>query len=194
MSDEQMEAIAEVLEMVDKAQAKGKFKLEEVIKGVGFPEDIVDIYLDSESAYKLSKVNDLIISTVEPEALAKYDAQAEELKAKILKSRLRFYMRGIDQKQIEALEAYSQELNKDNEDDDLWLVDYMCALVAANVYKVEDADGNIDDSVFNIEDARKWRGSLPTEGWNALQSSMQKLSLATGYFKGLTDAGFLPKS
>lgn len=194
MSDEKPNAIAEVLEMVEKAQSKGRFKLEDVIKGVGYPEDIVDVYLDSESAYKLSKLNDKIIFATEEEELKELDAQAEELKAKILKSRIRFFMRGIDQKQIEALEASVQEAHKDDIDEDMWLIDYMCALIAANVYKVEDAEGNIDDSLFTIEDAREWRGSLPSEGWTSLQSSMQKLSLATGYFKGLTDAGFLPKS
>lgn len=194
MSETTSEKLQEVVDLVDKAQAKGKFKLEEVIKGHGYPEDIVEVYLNSDAAYKLSKISDALASTVEPTAVAKLEAEAETLKAEILKSKLVFHMRGIDQGQIELLEKQAKELNKDNEDEDYWVLDYFCALIASNVVKVEDADGNVDDSVFKIEDARKWRASLPADAWNVLTESMQKLTLATGYFKGLTDAGFLPKS
>ena len=194
MSENKMEQLQEVVNLVEKAQAKGKFKLEEVIKGHGYPEDIVEVYLNSDAAYKLSKVSDALASTAEPKLIAELEAEAEELKAAILKSKLVFHMRGIDQAQIELLEKQAKELNKDNEDEDYWVIDYFCALIASNVIKVEDADGNVDDSIFKIEDARNWRGTLPADAWAALTEAMQKLTLATGYFKGLTDAGFLPKS
>lgn len=193
---EQSEQIAEVLELVEQAQSRGKFKLENVIKNVGYPEDTVDVYLDSDSAYRLSKLNDQIISTADAEKLKPIEAEAEELKEKIMKSRLTFHMRGIDQKQIELLEKEAQENYKGNkaDDEDGWMVDYMCALVAANVVKVEDSDGNIDDSMFSAKDARVWRETFPAEAWASLTVAMQRLTLAVGYFKGLTDAGFLPKS
>lgn len=194
MSEFNAEKLQEVIDLVDKAQSKGKFKLEEVIKGHGLPEDIVEVYLNSDAAYKLSKLSDELSGTIDPTEVAKLEAEAELLKAEILKSKLTFHMRGIDQSAIELMEKQARDLNKDNEDEDAWLIDYFCALIASNVYKVEDADGNVDDSVFTIEDARKWRGSLPAEAWGALTEAMQKLTLAAGYFKGLTDAGFLPKS
>lgn len=193
MSDN-TEAIAEVLELVEKAQAKGKFKLENVIKNVGYPEDFVDIYLDVESAYRLSKLNDELIVTIDAKEIEKLEAEAEKLKENILSSKLTFHMRGIDQKQIELLEAQAQERNKDNDDDDAWTLDYMCALIAANIVSVTDAAGNVDDSVFTLEDVKTWRETLPAEAWVTLSKTMQQLTLAVGYFKGLTDAGFLPKS
>lgn len=191
---EAKDTIAEVLELVDNAQAKGKFKLENVIKNVGYPEDSVEVYFDSESAYKLAKLNDDLISTVEEEELKEIEARVEELKSKILASKLKFNMRGVDQKQIELLEKQAQERNKDSKDEDAWMTDYMCALVAANVLSVEDNEGNLDDSVFTLDDAKIWRETFPAEAWSALVTTMQKLTLAVGYFKGLTDAGFLPKS
>lgn len=194
MSENAEQTISNVIEMVNEAQSRGKFKLADVIKGVGHPEDVVDIYLDSESAYKINKLNEQLISTADVVEIARIEEEIKPLADSVMKSRVRFHMRGVDQKFIEKLEAKSKADNADNEDEDYWLVDYMCSLVASNVYKVEDADGNIDESVFTIDDAKEWRGSLPAEGWGALQASMQKLTLATGYFKGLTDAGFLPKS
>jgi hypothetical protein len=191
---EENKDISEVLELVEKAQSKGSFKLENVIKNVGYPEDSVEVYLDSESAYKLAKLNDELISTVDPEKLSVIEAEVEELKEKILKSKLTFKMRGIDQKQIELLEKQSQEKHKDSKDEDAWMLDYMCALVASNVVSVQDYEGNVDSSVFLVDDAKVWRESFSAEAWSALMLTMQKLTLAVGYFKGLTDAGFLPKS
>lgn len=191
---EENKDVAEILELVEKAQSKGTFKLENVIKNVGYPEDSVEVYLDSESAYKLAKLNDELISTLDPDKLSLIEAEVEELKEKILKSKLTFKMRGIDQKQIELLEKQSKEKHKDAPDEEAWMVDYMCALVASNVISVEDYEGNVDTSVFKAEDAMVWRETMPAEAWSALMMTMQKLTLAVGYFKGLTDAGFLPKS
>jgi len=185
------EQVDEVLTLVETAQSKSKFKLEDVIKGFGFPQDTVEVYLDSESAYELSKLNDELIEESDPVEIERLEAEAAALSEKILKSKLVFHMRGIDQGQIEKIEKQSR-LNQ--EDEDAWIMDYFTALTAANVQKVEMADGSVDESVFTIEDARSWRELMPAEAWQSLIATMQKLPLASGYFKGLTDAGFLPKS
>jgi hypothetical protein len=179
----------EILDVVQEAQSKSKFRLADVIKGVGYPEDIVDVYLDAESAYELTKVSDRLDEAVTVEEISALEERADELSEKIKKSKLSFYMRGIDQKQVEAIEEQAKIANPEN-----WGEEYICALVASNVYKVVDADGEEDNSVFTSADAAEWRGSLPAESWATISSTMQKLTLASGYFKGLTDAGFLQKS
>jgi len=179
----------EVLEIVKEAQSINKFNLADAIKGRVFPEDTVDIYLDIESAYKLSKIQDIVIDALTDEDAEKLEAETAELSAKILKSKLTFYMRGIDQKRIEEIEA---SIIKDDETDE-WVTIYFCALVAANIVKVVDANGNEDDHEFTSEEVANLRDSIPAESWNLLIATMQKLTLATGYFKGLTDAGFLQK-
>lgn len=185
------EQVDEVLTLVETAQSKSKFKLEDVIKGFGYPQDTVEVYLDSESAYELSKLNDELMGEIDPAEIERLEAEAAILSDKILKSKLIFHMRGIDQGQVEKLEKQAR-LNQETEDS--WIMDYFTALVAANVQKVELADGSVDESVFTIEDARSWRETIPAEAWESLLATMQKLTLASGYFKGLTDAGFLPKS
>ena len=189
-----MSEMDNIASMVEGARSKGKFNLAEVIKGKGNPEDVVEVYLDSESAYELSKLSDKIIESIDEDEIEEIKKRADELTEKILKSKLTFYMRGIDQGLVESIERQAKLKNIDNEDEDLWFVDYFSALVAENVYKVEDADGNIDESKFTLEDANQWRSFMPAEAWGLLVASMQKLTLATGYFRGLTDAGFLPKS
>lgn len=182
----------EVVSLVEAAQSKSKFNLAEVIKGRGYPEDSVTVYLDVASAYELSKLNDQLINTVDGSDTSEIEAQIKELEKKILDSRLVFHMRGIDQKQVEAIEANTRkDLEEENEE---WVIDYMCALVAANIVSVEGATGEKEERLFTLEDVTELRGVLSGEAWDSLIATMQKLTLATGYFKGLTDAGFLQKS
>lgn len=186
------ENIAEVLDLVKEAQSPNKFNLSEVIKGRGYPEDKVEVYLDVESAYKLDKLNDKLILLTTEEETAPVEAEAKELADKILESKLTFHMRGIPQSVVEAIERKSK-VNKSGQDDEV-VMEYFSRIIAASIIKVEDAQGNIDDHQFTHEEVSELRGSFPSESWTALLSAVQKLTLASGYFQGLTDAGFLPKS
>ena len=183
----------EVLSLVEKAQSKGNFNLGDFIKGRGYPEDEVEIYFDVASAYEISKLSDKLIETLDPEIAEPIEAEIRELEKKVLASRLKFNMRGIDQKQVKAIED-AEKKNSDNFGDDDWYVDYMCALIAANIISVENANGEVDERLFSKEDVVELRGVLPGESWDKLVATMQKLTLATGYFKGLSDAGFLQMS
>lgn len=190
------EDIKEVLDLVEEAQKPGNFNLGEFVKGRGYPQDTVEVYVDVESAYELSKLNDKLVQTTDEAELAVLEAKAKELSEKILDSKLTFSMRGIDQRQVERIEESSRKKFEGIEDaeDSAWVIDYMCELVASNIISVTDAKGNVDERVFTGADVEDLRGYLSSEGWEKLMSTMQKLTLATGYFKGLTDAGFLQKS
>lgn len=186
------EEIKEVLDLVEDAQSKGKFNLAEVIKGRGYPEDTIEIYFDVESAYSLSKLNDELVLITDPAEAEPLEAKAKELADKILESKLTFRMRGISQALVEAIENKSK-VNKSRDEDGFFL-EYFSRLIAATIVDVTDAKGNVDDHQFTLEDVEELRGLLPSESWETLVSTTQKLTLASGYFKGLTDAGFLPKS
>lgn len=192
MSEETID-VEEVLSLVEEAQKPGNFNLGEFVKGRGYPQDTVEVYVDVESAYELSKLNDTLVRTTDEAELEKLEAKAKELSDKILESKLTFKMRGIDQKQVERIEEASRKKFPDEEDVS-WVLDYMSELIAANIISVEDAKGNVDERVFTGEDVENLRSYLNSESWEKIVSTMQKLTLATGYFKGLTDAGFLQKS
>jgi len=191
MSEEPNE-FQEVLDLVEDAQKPGKFNLGEFVKGRGYPQDTVEVYVDVESAYELSKLNDKLVQTTDTKESEKLEAEAKILSDKILASKLTFSMRGIDQKQVENIEDKSKKKFDDNDSD--WIIDYMCELVAANIVSVTDATGKVDERVFTGEDVEELRSYLSSEAWEKIVATMQKLTLATGYFKGLTDAGFLQKS
>lgn len=193
----------EVLDLVDKAQKKGTFDIAKFAKGIAYPEDTVTAYLDIESAYKLNKLNDEMskLKLTDPAEYDKLEAQTKELSTKILASRVVFHMRGVNQEVIESItdkcdKKYPKKLDPmgqvmENED---WLKEWTCSLVASNLVQIENAEGDIDDKHYETEDVLDLRKNLPREIFDLLIAKMQQLTLAGAYFKGLTDAGFLPKS
>jgi hypothetical protein len=189
---EEVNEFQEVLDLVEDAQKPGKFNLGEFVKGRGYPQDSVEVYVDVESAYELSKLNEKLVKITDAKESEKLEAEAKVLSDKILASKLIFKMRGIDQKQVEKIEDDSRK--KFKEDESAWILDYMCELVAANIINVTDASGKVDERIFTGKDIDDLRSYLSPEAWEKIVATMQKLTLATGYFKGLSDAGFLQKS
>lgn len=189
------EQIKEVLELVEEAQSKDKFSLQAVIKGAGNPTDTVDIFLDQDALYKLSELSDLITEEIDEERVAVLEKEADALREKLFASRVTFYLQGIDQRQIESVEKEAKALAEaEGLKDDEWLSYYMSGLVAANIVKVENAAGEFEEKQYTLKEVEELRGAISAESWYQLHTTMQRLTLATGYFKGLTDAGFLPKS
>lgn len=190
----------EVLKLVEKAQAKGVFDITEFAKGRAYPEDSVTAYLDVQSAYELNKLNEQMRSAT-AEELTKLEKQAQELADKVVQSKVVFHMRGVNQAQIEKItiscdekyptktDAFGQTINSPE-----WIREWTAALIASNLLKIENANGEMDEREFTTDDVITLRHHLPKEVWDLLVEKMQQLTLAGAYFKGLTDAGFLPKS
>jgi hypothetical protein len=195
MSETTNEQFEEVISLVADAQKKNVFNLADAIKGRSAPEKVITIYTDLKSAIELKDINDKMSDfsyISDAEKYAVLEKRAEELTEEISKSKLVFHMRGIDQETTEKVTDIGGDRASDNTLD--FAKDYTCALVAANIIKVEDADGNVDERKFTLEDGINLYKNLPTEAWLTLVNAMEQLTLATGIFKGITDAGFLPKS
>jgi len=187
----------ETLEMVKEAQKPSTFNLAEVIKGRGYPSKDVTVYTDAEAAFELVEIEDQMNELTEVDE--ELQAKADELAERVQKSKLTFHMRGVGQGEVERISDKADQLYKkpDLKEEDYssdWFKYYITSLVASNIVRVTDADGNVDESHFEYEDMLTVRNNLPGDSWGLLVTTMQKLTLASGYFKGLTDAGFLPKS
>lgn len=186
-----------IIDLATEAQKRGKFQLADVIKGRGFPEKAVDVYLDANSAYELEELNATMNDETDADKYAALEAKALELKKKIVDSRLTFHMRGVSQHSVEYVTEEADKLYPDiseGVEDPNWIRHYLAALVAKNIYKVTDAEGNEDETKFTTEEILELRGALPIDAWSTLVDTMQKLTLASSYFDAITDAGFLQKS
>lgn len=195
MSEETNKDFEEVVSLVADAQKKNVFNLADAIKGRSAPEKVITVYTDMQSALDLKEVNEKMsdFKYIMDESLyAGLEAEAKGLTEKLSKSKLTFYMRGIDQEATEKVTDFGGDRIADGTLE--FAKEYTCALVAANIVKVEDADGNVDERKFTLEDGKALYKNLPVEAWMTLVNTMEQLTLATGIFRGITDAGFLPKS
>lgn len=191
--DEQ-EKISEVINLVEEAQKRNKFNLADAIKGKARPEKDVTIYTDIVSArelYLLQNEMDIVAMKRDLEAFTELEAKAKELAASVQQSKLVFHMKGLGQEDVDRI---GDEAQGENTESLAWSKDYICLLIANSITQVEDADGNIDDSEITLEQAKVMYRELPRESWELLVQAVEQLTLATGVFQGITDAGFLPKS
>jgi hypothetical protein len=190
----------DVIDLATEAQKRGKFNLADAIKGRAFPEKSVDVYLDAASAMKLEELNvelQYLADVNNVEEYEKLNKQAQALRDEILESKLTFHMRGVGQSKVEEITETANKMHprtEETSDDPAWVRYYLSALVASNIVKVTDAEGNEDTSEFTPDDLIELRGIMPVDSWEVLIETMQKLTLATSYFDAITDAGFLPKS
>jgi len=196
MSEEMI--VNETLSLVKDAQSQGTFNLADVIKGRGYPTKEVSVYTDVDAAFKLYELEKQLENATNDVYLYKLlDDEAQALAKVVQASKLTFTMRGISQAEVERITAITDELagelNEDSNPEE-WSKQQACGLVAANIIRVTDADGKVDEHLFTREEVVELRGLLPSDAWSVLVATMQKLTLATGFFDGLTDAGFLPKS
>ena len=194
------ETAEQILKIVETSQSQGVFNLSEVIKGRGYPTKEATIYLDSDTAFQLAELNDLMNGYLDEEELAQNELKTQELAEKLKKSAVTFVMRGVSQKIVEDVIKKTNEKHppedgrREATDNPEWVKYYISALVAQNIVKVIDADDNVDEHVFTTEEMLEMRELVAADSWNVLVETMQKLTLASGYFEQLTDAGFLPRS
>lgn len=194
----EQEIVNETIELVKDAQKQGTFNLADVIKGRGYPTKDVTIYTDVESAFKLVEIEaKLNESADDTEAYIALEAEAKALAETVQASKLIFTMRGVNQATVEHINETTNDLfgrPEELDDPSEWSKNQVAGFVASNIVRVTDADGNVDERLFTREDALELRGLLPADSWHVLVATMQKLTLASGFFDGLTDSGFLPKS
>lgn len=192
-----MSEVNETLELVKEAQKQGTFNLSEVIKGRGYPQKSVTVYTDAEAAFNLIELEKKMLKLDQSSQEHKdLEALANSLAEAVQKSKLIFHMRGVSQIVVDAADAEATKnfplVEGDRSDE--WYRNYMAYLVASNIVKVENANGDVDERVFSVKDVEEIRDLIPVDSWAMLMSTMQQLTLATGYFRGMTNADFLPKS
>jgi chitodextrinase len=201
MDETNEQIIEKTLELVDQAQQKGTFDITAFAKDRAYPQDTVVAYLDVDSAYKLTAANEKLSRTLAGEEYDVLESEANELAAKIVESKIVFHLRGVNQEiiervTVEANKTYPSAKNSFGQDEvsEDWIRFWTTSLVAENLIKIVNSKGEEDERKFTQAEVLELRKYLPKEVWELIVEKMQQLTLASSYFKGLTDAGFLPKS
>lgn len=201
MDETNEQLIEQTLELVEKAQEKGTFDITAFAKDRAYPQDTITAYLDVDAAYRLTALNNKLSKTLAGEEYDVLEAEANDLAKKIIESKIVFHLRGVNQEIIEhvtneANKIYPTEKNAfgQGEVGEDWVRFWTTSLVAENLIKIVNAKGEEDERKFTQTEVLELRKYLPKEVWELIVEKMQQLTLASSYFKGLTDAGFLPKS
>lgn len=185
---------------VEQAQAKGNFNLTEVLQGRGYPEDEVTVYMNVSAAYELQALNSQLEAIAQAaeqdqETYDSLDALAQALKQEILDSAVTFHLRGISPGHIKKIMRSVNRLARKGELEEDEVPDYLdAAYIAPHVIKTVDAQGNVDERLFTVEDILKVQEFLDSGQMQKINDSVRNLSFTAALFDAATDAGFLPKS
>lgn len=202
--------MSDIEQQVNEATEKGKFNIVDAIRGRAYPKDEIFVYLDEESTYLASKIDDEL-KTLDPltEEYKKLSEQQSELIEKINSNKYVFFIRGIsegdrDKVFAKATESYPIEYseNKNSFTGELVKTEIQNAerdryftnlLWVASIEKITAPDGSVQNGL-TIEDVVEMRDSLPLAAIGAINESIEKVRLSTALFMLKVNQDFLAKS
>ena len=214
MSEEQ-----EILESVEKAKARGTFRITDVLANRGYPKQDVKIHMDEESAYRAAIIKEeleaidtkLASGKSNPELEKKRDELIEEQEIhidNIRKSAFTFHLTGISEgkreevfnrskkkypieyeKNQDFLRGETKVTEKESPERDALFTDY---LWLEHIESISDEDGNTQSDI-KYDDVRTMRTALPLAAIAAVNQGIEKLRVSTAVFLANTSEDFLAK-
>jgi hypothetical protein len=175
--------------LVTEATNPRTFSVLDAIKSRSYPQDIVTVYTDVNSAYDIHRIEEKIADLTDADQINALDQVIAEFKDKIKASALTFRMRGLPREQIDAINdeahlkfPWTDKTAPDPVDRGIGGEWVNRSFIAAHIVDVTDADGNVDSHKWNADEVAVLRGRLPDESFLALIRLMQELSFAATYF------------
>jgi hypothetical protein len=213
MSEEKI--VEEAVELADKAKAPGTFSIINVLKDRAFPTEEVNVYLDEESAYLASKLQEKLKDTEnsldEENAnnAKKISKELDDAVKKLEKSKYVFSLSGISEGKRSELEEksiekfpiefeesknpFTGEINKQEIEDKKRDRFFTNLLWVESIKKITDPEGNVQESV-TLDDVSSLREMLPIAATGIISESIEKLRISTAVFMMSVDEDFLAKS
>lgn len=173
------------------AQDKGTFNVLDAIKNKAYPQDIVTVYTDVDSAYEIHRLEKQIadLGDNDHEQINQLDDVIANLKENIKASSLTFRLRGIGRDLKDAIndEAHLKfpwEDRSKADPVDLGEGAEWCnrSYLAAHIVDVTDANGAVDSHKWDEAQISQLRKDLPDEEFLKLLRLMHELSFAATYF------------
>jgi hypothetical protein len=189
--------VSNLPEIIEKAQEKGTFSVLDVAKGRGYPQDIVDIYMDQDSARRVVQLEKQIADTTDPDDVNDLDHARAALVEKVKGSRLTFHMRGLPPGVVEGFRKSVRRAIKASEGTDLaeefeeaFSEKFGAEVMAAMIVKVYDANDNVDEHKWTADEFLNFAALAPNESLRKLVELRHELTFAAAYFDQAVDANF----
>lgn len=200
----------EIIELVEEAKKPGKFNIMDVVKERAFPEQEVNVYLDEQTAYLASDMNDKIKQTSPSDnEYAKMEEELSKLLSKLEESKYVFTIRGISEaKRDEVLKlasdkypieyreeknTYTGEVKREEIEDQDRNNLFTSMLWSEHIIKIVSPDGSVQDNI-SPEDVKSLRGLLPLASSATINRTIEKIRAASAIFMMSVDEDFLAKS
>jgi hypothetical protein len=219
--EEQM-SNATVEEIVEDAKQPGKFNIIAALKERAYPTDVVDVYLDEQTAYIASKVEDEIDELQKEESAGGFILDAEKAKkletlkenrknllSELNKSKFKFTLKGISEgKRDELLELAESKHPKEFEEEKNPFTGevtkteinniklnrlFTDLLWASHITQITAPDGSMQEGISQ-EDVKELRGMLPLSAIGGITEAIEKIRISTAVFMIKVDEDFLAKS
>jgi hypothetical protein len=210
-------------EVIEEAKTPAKFNIIDAIKERGYPSDEVVIFLDEDTAYKASavqeKINLLDMGASKNDTAEQIASREEErnnliqerdnISQKLSESKYTFILRGISEGQRDKIfeevgkkipVKYTSEMNPLTGEREKSEVEnperdklFTNMLWAAYIEKIVSPIGEEQDSI-TLDEASELRYSLPLAGVQKINECIEKLRIAAAAFMYEVDEDFLAKS
>jgi hypothetical protein len=208
MSEEKI--AQEVQDLAEEAKQPGTFNLLEAIKDRAYPTENINVYLDEETAYEASVINEKLKEVEEPSAeYKKLKTELDSLIKKLEESKYVFTITGISEGKREELYeesvkvyplVYTEEKNpftgeikkveeESKERDRL----FTNMLWSAHIKKITSPSGQIQEALTTAE-IKQLRDVLPLAAVGSINQAIDKIRAATAVFMFTVDEDFLAKS
>lgn len=207
--------VEKIDEAVSEAKAPGTFSILNVLEERAYPREDVVVYLDEQSAYEASQLQERIDELGKSKSLdiqADIDVlilQRDEAVAKLEDKKYIFSIVGIseglrDDLMSEAAEKFPIEYvenknpltgevkreEKEDKDRDRLFTNL---LWHSQIEKITAADGSVQETV-TIKDVEALRRQLPIAATGAITQSIERLRVSTAVFMMSVNEDFLAKS
>lgn len=152
-------------------------------------------YKDTLSQLKKAQTQDAKSAKEAQVDYDKLEADGQALKDELEKSKVTLGLSGFPNKVIEAIrKKLNVEFPATGEQNEAWDEAYGAEIVSAAIRWTQKFGEEKSTQHISPAVVAKWRNSLPAESYEKLVRATGEVTLATGFFKSLEDAGFLAKS
>lgn len=207
----------DVEKIVNDSMEKGTFSIINVLKDRAYPTEEIVVYLDEDTAYKASKIQEKIeslengfkISESEKDKLKTLRAKRTQLMRELENSKYVFLLQGISEgKRDELLTLATNKFPQEYEETKNSLTGeitkkeieskerdklFTTLLWMEHIKKITAPGGDVQEKITS-EDIAALRNGLPIAGVGALNESIEKLRVSTAVFMYKVDEDFLAKS
>ena len=167
------------------------FNIFEMAAGRTYPEIPVRLYMDRDAVYKISLLEKRIGHEFNKEKVAVLEKEQSALRERAKKSAVIVTMRGVPNRRLEELRDETDakfgidDIKLDDTTRRLKSEHFMNSIIAAEIVKIEDNDGNVDETKWDADKVAELLLLLSPEDSGLLAKTANELSYKSDFYENV---------